>query len=135
VSDVREDHGAAVGPRFAVLQAMGGTSIQMDDVVLIEAVAEQDIEDLIDDGYAKWRDPYLDLSDEGRERAKLVAAARTLNRNVAGAVPRRARVRSATSRRRLQDGRGHAACERGLSLRRTRPASIRTALLHTDFRA
>ncbi len=39
-------------------------------------------------------------------------------RDLAGAVPRRARVRAAPARRRLQDGRGHAARERGLPLRR-----------------
>ena len=41
-------------------------------------------------------------------------------RDVARAVPRRARVRAAPARRRLQDGRGHAARERGLPLRRAR---------------
>ena len=43
---------------------------------------------------------------------------RVQRRDVACAVPRRARLRSAPPRRRLQDGRGDAARERGLPLRR-----------------
>jgi len=65
--------------RFAVFETFGGTTIQIDDVIVVDAAADQDIDDLVDDGYAKRRGPFLDLTDEGRERARLLAAARELN--------------------------------------------------------
>ena len=65
--------------RFGVFQAMGGTTIQIDDVEVAASVADQDIEDLADDGYVRLREPFLDLTDEGRERARLLVEARELN--------------------------------------------------------
>ena len=45
-------------------------------------------------------------------------------RDVAGAVPRRARLLAAAARRGLQDGRADAARQRGLPLRRARPEAL-----------
>ena len=58
--------------RFAVFETFGGTTIQIDDVIVVDAAADQDIDDLVDDGYAKRRGPFLDLTDEGREDRKSV---------------------------------------------------------------
>jgi len=65
--------------RFGVFRAMGGTTIQKDNVEVAASVADQDIEDLADDGYVRLREPFLDLTDEGRERARLLVAAHELN--------------------------------------------------------
>ena len=65
--------------RFDWYQAMGtGTVISTHDRVVADA-AEQDVEDLADDGYVKIRGDYLDLTDAGRERARLLDAASELD--------------------------------------------------------
>lgn len=61
--------------RFASYGAMGtGLMIQVDDTVIAEA-ADQDVDDLSDDGYVRIRGDYIDLTDSGRERARLLLAA------------------------------------------------------------
>jgi hypothetical protein len=73
-----EARAAPARVRFSVFRTMGGTTIQINDVEVAASVADQDIEDLADDGYVRLREPFLDLTAEGRERGRLLVAAREL---------------------------------------------------------